>query len=966
MNKITFTDSYQNRTRKTKRWLGMLAFCMMLFGGQTAFAQIAQSYDFDDETLQGWVNTESASFYTNTNAPCSGTSVSVNFYIYDDPWWSAYYDTNTFTSPSLGTSDGTEVSMSFSYKVTDYGYPPTSDADADVFKIDVQWANSSSGPWTTFHTIDESNHTPSLSCAVENLTFTPGTGDLYVRFDSELLDDTADILIFLDDILISQGGSPCFPPSGLTASDISLTEATLGWTSDGDEFELEWGVQGFEQGSTDGTIVTGINTNSYELTVTEGGNYDFYVRQICDSGESTWAGPFSFHVFVLGDDCSAPITIDALPYTTIDDTANYSDNPNIEGSPGASGCGSTSSYLNGNDVVYSYTADSDGSVSVNLTEIGTYTGIFVYASCEDIGTACIGGNVNGYAGGPINFDLVVEEGETYYFVISTWASPQTTAYTLAITENTCTEHSATYTTVMSDCDAQEFSIEVNITDMGSAINLEVNDDQGSTSVMATSTGIVTMGPYTFGTPVVITIDNADDGNCSISSDSLTMNACPPANDNCSGAIELTVNSDLSCDVVTSGTTVAATQSMAASPCFGNPDDDVWFSFEATATSHQITISNVVAVEGTSTDMYFQVLSGTCDDFTSLLCSDPNQNTVSGLTVGDTYFVRVYSYYDTSRQTFDICVGTFPPPPANDECSGAEALTVGADFASANIPTSNAGATANSSDPLPTCDEYNFATNGKDIWFTVIVPASGEVTLETRGDGSNSITDTGLQAYSGTCGDLTSLGCNADDGEGNFSKLELVGLTAGETIYVRTWGYNGSFGSLLIAAYGDVDPCDGITPPEIESPQSLDEGQTLADVVVTAGENLTWYTDEDLTEAADTSEELTEGEYTFFVTQTVGDCTSEATEVLITVTLSLSDFDTTQLKVYPNPTNGELNISYTDIINQVEVYNLLGQKVITQNFESNNVSLNVSHLSNGSYILILHANDMKQQVKIIKN
>ncbi|WP_277631725.1 hypothetical protein [Avrilella dinanensis] len=46
MNKITFTDSYQNRTRKTKRWLGMLAFCMMLFGGQAMFAQIAQSYDF--------------------------------------------------------------------------------------------------------------------------------------------------------------------------------------------------------------------------------------------------------------------------------------------------------------------------------------------------------------------------------------------------------------------------------------------------------------------------------------------------------------------------------------------------------------------------------------------------------------------------------------------------------------------------------------------------------------------------------------------------------------------------------------------------------------------------------------------------------------------------------------------------------------------------------------------------------
>ncbi|HLV45759.1 MAG TPA: fibronectin type III domain-containing protein, partial [Flavobacterium sp.] len=436
MKKITLSDLNNNQTRKTKRWLGLLTFCMMLFGGQAAFAQIAQSYDFDDETLQGWVNSGEAEFYSTTSGQCGGASgIQLNMYTYED-WWGGgivYVSPNTLTSPNIGTSDGTEASMSFLYKAVNYDGGTA--ANADAFEMELQWANSSSGPWTTFYTIDEDNHTPSSDCTTVNLTFTPGTGDLYVRFNSELLDEYEDILIYLDDIQISQGDAPCFPPTGLTATDISLTGATLGWTSDGDEFELEWGVQGFEQGSTDGTIVTGINTNSYELTVTEGGNYDFYVRQICDSGESTWAGPFSFYVFVLGDDCSAPITIDALPYTTTDDTANYSDNPNIEGSPGASGCGSTSSYLNGNDVVYSYTADSDGSVSVNLTEIGTYTGIFVYASCEDIGTACIGGNVNGSAGGPINFDLVVEEGETYYFVISTWASPQTTAYTLAITEN---------------------------------------------------------------------------------------------------------------------------------------------------------------------------------------------------------------------------------------------------------------------------------------------------------------------------------------------------------------------------------------------------------------------------------------------------------------------------------------------------------------------------------------------------
>src|SRR5690554_3529994 len=91
-----------------------------------------------------------------------------------------------------------------------------------------------------------------------------------------------------------------------------------------------------------------------------------------------WLGWLTFCMMVfgqmsfaqnVGEDCSAPIVVGALPYTTTDDTANYTDNPNIEGSPGSSGCGTTSNYLNGNDVVYAYTADFDGVISVQLTEL---------------------------------------------------------------------------------------------------------------------------------------------------------------------------------------------------------------------------------------------------------------------------------------------------------------------------------------------------------------------------------------------------------------------------------------------------------------------------------------------------------------------------------------------------------------------------------------------------------------------
>src|SRR5690606_20814268 len=48
--------------------------------------------------------------------------------------------------------------------------------------------------------------------------------------------------------------SACDAPTNLTATNITSVSATLGWTSDGNNFDIEWGTQGFTQGS--GTLVT--------------------------------------------------------------------------------------------------------------------------------------------------------------------------------------------------------------------------------------------------------------------------------------------------------------------------------------------------------------------------------------------------------------------------------------------------------------------------------------------------------------------------------------------------------------------------------------------------------------------------------------------------------------------------------------------------------------------------------------
>ncbi|NBL64276.1 T9SS type A sorting domain-containing protein [Flavobacterium sp. NST-5] len=140
------------------------------------------------------------------------------------------------------------------------------------------------------------------------------------------------------------------------------------------------------------------------------------------------------------------------------------------------------------------------------------------------------------------------------------------------------------------------------------------------------------------------------------------------------------------------------------------------------------------------------------------------------------------------------------PPANDVCANAIPLTPGALISSNPLVGSNLGATNDSSEPLPTCDAFDFANSGKDVWYSVVVPASGELTVETATVAGTTMTDSGVEVYSGTCGAITSVLCNADDGDGNFSKVVMTGLTPASTLLVRVWGYNGQSGQFQISAY----------------------------------------------------------------------------------------------------------------------------------------------------------------------
>ncbi|MEN9323592.1 MAG: hypothetical protein RL699_1372 [Bacteroidota bacterium] len=142
--------------------------------------------------------------------------------------------------------------------------------------------------------------------------------------------------------------------------------------------------------------------------------------------------------------------------------------------------------------------------------------------------------------------------------------------------------------------------------------------------------------------------------------------------------------------------------------------------------------------------------------------------------------------------------TLPLAVPNDECINATPLIPGGTFEEHAVVATNVGATKSVGAPAPTCAVFGF---GGDVWFSTVVPADGNITIETQADPGSPLVDTGLTVFSGNCTALTSLGCSDDTGTTSFSRLSLTGLTPGSTIYARVWEYaNDTFGTFQVSAW----------------------------------------------------------------------------------------------------------------------------------------------------------------------
>ncbi|WP_298393232.1 GEVED domain-containing protein [Flavobacterium sp.] len=813
----------------------------------------------------------------------------------------------------------------------------------------------------------------------------------------------------------------CPQPTNLLVSNVSSTSATLGWTAGC--VETAWNIYVTPAGSPVPASPTYFSTvNPYVVNgLTPGTAYDFYVGADCTTnGVSLLTGPFYFVTSPVNDNCSGAIALtvgNVFGTNPVVGTNAAATNSN----PPAPGC---ASFLGG-DVWYSVTVPASGSITLETNPATgspiTDTGLAVYSgSCSNL--VLVECDDDDSTNG--NFSLVSLTGRTpgeilYFnvweysndavgqFQVSAYDCPSTTpAPTGDAVQNFC--GSATVGDLFADgTNIKWYATATGGTELLATENLLSGTYYASQTVNCESFSrlavSVTVSPFPVANAASLTVCsngsssavfNLTTANPSINSgtsftfsyhiDSFEaeINANPIPNptafvgtngqiifvrvqntEGCYSIAELTLNI----------TTVAAPTG-DSNQTFCGPDtlqdltvtftgtDIAWYT---TATGGSPILASTVLVSGTtyyasqfdnsceSTDRLavtvtevcpfagclsspngqwpgatftpacagtaqsittigyageyskVNVINGTQYTFASSIASDvitiSDENGTVAYTFGTgsvvwtstiTGVIRFYTHVDNTcaansiSRTRSVLCGTPPPAPSNDNCIAPNTLTVGGIYTDNDVDGTTFGATASTQPNPTTC----FGFSGGDVWYTVVVPASGNLTIETSAPiaGGTGV-DTVVTAYTGDCAVLTQIGCD-DDGATEtavgFTLLSLTGQTPGNTIYLRVYEYNNDApGAFSISAYD--------------------------------------------------------------------------------ASLSASGFDNSSFSFYPNPVKDVLNLSYSNTIDTVQIFNIIGQEVIAKSINATQATVDMANLPSGAYLVRLTSDSQVKTIKVIK-
>ena len=105
---------------------------------------------------------------------------------------------------------------------------------------------------------------------------------------------------------------------------------------------------------------------------------------------------------------------------------------------------------------------------------------------------------------------------------------------------------------------------------------------------------------------------------------------------------------------------------------------------------------------------------------------------------------------------------------------------------------------------------------------------------------------------------------------------------------------------------------------------------------------------------------------FIITSNLGIVYVDNIYLYRAATASADTFNTSNVRLYPNPTSTSLTIEAKDAIESISIYNVLGQEVISKNPMSSTMTLDVSNLQNGLYFVNSTIDGKTATTKFIKN
>ena len=205
----------------------------------------------------------------------------------------------------------------------------------------------------------------------------------------------------------------------------------------------------------------------------------------------------------------------------------------------------------------------------------------------------------------------------------------------------------------------------------------------------------------------------------------------------------------------------------------NPD--AWFSFVAPAIG--IVDIAITGGDGTVEMAVFDACGGN-----EVFCSTNSNNDITGLIGGNTYILNIWEDVSGSG-LLEVCLQEPPPPPANDECVNAIALTVNPMNSCPGNGTIIDLSDATDSPNNPSCD--NAGTN-IDAWFSFVAPVGGALQITVNG-GDGNVEAAIFDACAG----------NETFCDGAVNGDIVSGLVAGNTYILNIWEDNAGSGALEI-------------------------------------------------------------------------------------------------------------------------------------------------------------------------